>query len=328
MNATVVYEIAHYKDYEADSVLQERLQLIADDGALRLRDANGNELPCKATDIASAIGSTPALRKVPERQQARITCGEEIVGQLPVLLEPIPDDARLLVNGEAWDAFPTVDGGDVMLPGHRGYDCLPEMNPCWAEYQCAEGGRSFEDQLVGFSSIGLLAPGIAIEHGRTDYGGNGGAAAVSITSFDDFAATFTDWLLRAPILSGFWQGDRYITSPDLDLFAQAAVAADHQGYWEDDDTPNESYDCDEDDGEDADDEDDYWEDSGSFASRSLELHLPQELIQEVHAHLSAAYPKYAATFNLPASLIGAESIKTDDEYVSPTTDGNSHPKRF
>ena len=197
MSGKVVYEIARYKGQKkADPVLLERLQLIAQDGALRLRDAAGNEIPCKETDIASAIGATPALRKVPKRQQARITCGEDVLGQLPALLELIPDDASLFVNDKAWDAFPTVDSEHVMLPGKCDWECAPEMNPCWAEYRCAEGGREFESQLVGFSSIGLLAPGIAIEHGRTDYGGNGGVAAVSITPFDDFAATFIDWLLR------------------------------------------------------------------------------------------------------------------------------------
>ncbi|QRY53804.1 hypothetical protein [Mycolicibacterium septicum] len=314
-----MYEIARYKGDKADAALLERLQLIAEDGALRLRDADGNETPCKGTDIASTIGSTPALRKVPKHGQARITCSEDVVGQLPVLLEPIPDGAGLLVNGKTWEAFPTVDRDAVMLPGHCDFECAPEMNPCWAEYCCAEGGRSFEAQLVGFSSIGLLAPGIAIEQGRTDYGGNGGAAAVSITSFDDFAATFIDWLLRTPILSGFWHGDRDITSPDVDLFAEAAVATDHRGYWEDDDTPDERDDCDEDEGEDADDGDGYWADEGSFASRSLELHLPQELIDEVRAHLSAMYPKYAAALELPE--VSRESMKRQ----VPTTDDKSYP---
>jgi hypothetical protein len=130
--------------------------------------------------------------------------------------------------------------------------------------RCAEGGRDFEDQLFGFSSIGLLAPGIAIEHGRTDYGGeNGGAVAVSVTSFDDFATTFIDWLLHTPILSGLWQGYRWgVTNPDVDLLVEAAITTDHCGYWENDE--------------------------GSFASRHLELHLPQELIDEVRARLSAS----------------------------------------
>lgn len=304
MSPEVVYEIARYKvQKNSDPVLLERLQLIAQDGALRLRDTEGNEIPCKETDIASAIGAMPALRKVPKRQQALITCGEELLGQLPELLEPISDGASLFVNDKAWDAFPTLDSGDVMLPGENWLDAAPEMNPCWAEYRCAEGGRNFEEQLVGFSSIGLLAPGIAIEHGRTEYGGNGGAVAVSITPFDDFATIFIEWLLRTPILSGFWQGYRYITTPDVDLFAKAAVATDRQGYWEDDDTADEADECDEDEDEDADadadDEDSNWEDEGSFASRCLELHLTQELINEVRAHLSAMCPKYAAALVLP-----------------------------
>ncbi len=298
MSAKVVYEIARYKvQKKADPVLLDRLQLIAQNGALRLRDTDGNEIPCKETDIASAIGATPALRKVPERQQALITCGEDLLGQLPALLEPISDGASLFVNDKAWDSFPTLDGGDVMLPGESYLDAAPEMNSCWAKYRCAEGGRNFEEQLIGFSSIGLLAPGIAIEHGRTEYGGNGGAVAVSITPFDDFATIFVDWLLRTPILSGLWQGDRWtITTPDVDLFADAAMAADRQGYWEDDET--------------ADEEDGDWENEGSFASRCLELHLPQELIHEVRAHLIAMNPKYAAALDRPEISPNLDATKT------------------
>lgn len=294
MSATVVYEIAFYKGQKADAVLLERLQMIAEDGALRLRDADGDEIPCKETDIASAIGSTPSLRKVPERQQAHITCGEDILGQLPELLEPVADGASLFVNDEAWDAFPTVEGKKVMLPGYCHLDCAPDMNPRWAEYSCAEGHR--EEPVVGYSSIGLLAPGIAIEHGHVSHGGNGGPSAVSISSFDDSAATFIDWLLRTPILSGFWAGYLNITSPDVDLFAEAAVATDHQGYWE------------RLEGQDADDEDGNWEDEGSFASRSLELHLPQELIDEVRARLSAMNPKYASALAPPETSIATPNL--------------------
>ena len=283
MTATVVYEISRYKDQKADAVLLERLQLIAEDGALRLRDAAGNEIPCKETDIASAIGSTPALRQVPKRQQARITCGEDILGQLPVLLEPIPDGASLFVNDEAWDAFPTVDGNEVMLPGQSYLDDAPEMKPCWAEYSCVEGDR--EGSVGGHSSIGLLAPGIAIEHGHVGHEGNGGPAAVSITSFDDFAATFIDWLLRTPILSDFWYCYSTITSPGVELFAKAAVATDHRGLWE------------QVEGEDEEAEDGSWEDEQSFARRGLELHLPQELIDVVRARLSAMNPNYASALD-------------------------------
>ena len=298
MSAKVVYEIARYKFHNADPVLMDRLQLIAQDGALRLRDADGNEIPCKETDIASAIGSTPALRRVPKNGEARITCGEDILGQLPALLEPIPDGASLLVNGQAWDAFPTFDGDDVMLPGFCGDECAPEMNPCWAEYSCAEGGRSTENQLVGFSSIGLLTPGIAIEHGRISYGANGGAAAVETTSFDDFAGTFIDWLLSAPILGGFWQGYRWdITAPGVDLFAEAAIAKDHHGYWEHDETADEQNAYDE--GEDGDYENNSWDDEGSFVFRRLELHLPKELIDEVGARLRDMNPEYAAALDRP-----------------------------
>jgi hypothetical protein len=100
--------------------------------------------------------------------------------------------------------------------------------------------------------------------------------------------------LRTPVLSDFWQGYRYITTPDVDLFAEAAVAKDHQGYWEDDDAADEEDDSDEDEN----DEEDEW-DVDSFASRHLELHLPQELIDEVRAHVSAVNPEYAALLNRP-----------------------------
>lgn len=304
MSTRVVYEIAHYKDQQVDPVLLEQLQLLAEDGDLRLRDVGGNEIPCAGADIVSVIRSNPALWKVPKGHLARITCGDDVMGQLPALLEPIPDGTSLFVNGKAWDAFPTleldergllpgvIDGfrpprrpTDMMLPGHCDYTCKPEMNPCWAEYRCAEGGHNFEDQLVGHSSIGFLAPGIAIEHGRTDYGGNGGAAAVTTITFDDFATTFIDWLLNTPILSSLWQGDGYITTPDADLFAKAAAAADHVGYWEEDGTAEDEDDRDDVEEDDTDDEDDHW-DEGSFASRRLELHLSQELIEQVRARLS------------------------------------------
>jgi hypothetical protein len=70
---------------------------------------------------------------------------------LPALLEPISDGATLFVNDHAWDAFPTLDGGYVMLPGSSYFDDAPEMNPCWAEYRCAEGGRDFENQLINYA---------------------------------------------------------------------------------------------------------------------------------------------------------------------------------
>ncbi len=281
MDATIVYEIVRYEGEKADAALLDRLQLIAEDGVLRLRDANGNETACEETDISAVIASTPALRTAGSRQQARITCGDDIVGQLPLLLEPVPDGATLLVNDEMWDAFPTVEGGHVMLPGQYDYDCAPNMKPCWAEFSCAEGGRDFENQLTGYSSIGLLAPGVAIERGRTEYGGNGGAAAVAVWRFDDFASIFVDWLLRTEVLSGFWQGDRDISSPDVELFAEAAEDPEHEGYWEDADSSDE----DEDDPEEDEGEDDHWGDQ-SFACASLELHLPQELIDQVRAYLA------------------------------------------
>lgn len=291
MSATVVYEIALYQGQEADSadpILLERRQLIAKNGVLQLHDGQGNDILCKETDAAAAIRLNPALRTVLAHQQARITCGEDILGQLPMLLERIPDSASLFVNGKGWDAFPTLDGEYVMLPGNCGYDFKPEMNPCWAEYSCSQGGRHYESQLNGYSSIGLLAPGVVIEHGRTDYGGNGGKAAVSIAPFDDFAATFIDWLFRPAVLDDLWSGDSFISTPDLDLFNEAAAAEDHVGSWDNSDASDEPKDDEDDDEEDDDDEDDdeeeddddCWGDE-SCASRYLELHLPQELIDEV-----------------------------------------------
>ena len=57
MNATVVYEIARYKDHKAVAVLLERLQLIAEDGALRLRDA------AQKRDYETARAALGALKK-------------------------------------------------------------------------------------------------------------------------------------------------------------------------------------------------------------------------------------------------------------------------
>lgn len=316
MSATVLYEIARYEGHKADAVLLERLQLIAEGGVLRLRETDGDETPCEETDIASVISSIPALRQVLERQQVRITCGEDVLGQLPFLLEPIPDGASLFVNDEAWDAFPTVEGNKIMLPGYCHSDSAPDMNPCWAEYSCAEGDR--EDPLVGYSSIGLLTTGVAVEHGHVSHGGNGGPSAVSISTFDNFAEIFIDWLLRTPILSRFWYSYGDITSPGVDLFGEAAVAQDHHGYWEED---HSSYQEDTQTGEDGTNQDGSWGDEGSFACRSLELHLSQELIDEVRASLSATDPRYAAVLDMPGTSSAAPNPFVSEAYQAPTAEG-------
>lgn len=278
-----MYEIAVFRDKKADAAPLGRLQLIADEGSLRLRDQDGHETLCDETDVAAVIASTPALRKVGRRQQACIFCDEDIVGQLPLLLEPVPDDATLLVNDELWDSFPTIEGSHIMLPGHCDSDCAPDLETYWAEYRCAEGGRDFHSQLTGFASIGLLRPGVAVERGRTEYGGNGGAIAVTIWQFDDFAATFVDWLVQVPVLSNLWQGDRDISAPDIALIAEAMVAKDLRGYWEDADHAEEI----DDEGESQDED---WENEGSFASTDLMLHLPPMLIDRVRSRLSSLYP--------------------------------------
>lgn len=294
MGATVVYEIARHernRDGQAGALLA-RAQLVSDDGVLRLRDTAGNETPCEATDIAAVIGSTPAFCEIRNGEEARIACGTDIVPQLPLLLKPVEGGAVTVINGDDWDAFPTIRG-HAMLPGRCDYGADdPETSPCWAEYRCAEGGRDFHDQLVGHSIIGLLAPGIALEYGRTDYGGNGGAADFAIRPFDDLAAAFVHWLLYSPVLNGLWHGDLNIGSAGVDLFAAAAVAPDRQGRW----------DTQEDDDDEVDTDDDGYEsDEGTFASRDLDLHLPQELIDQVRVQLAALNPQYAAALGFPSA---------------------------
>lgn len=295
MSTTVLYEIARHKrnkDGQAGALL-DRAQLVSDGGVLRLRDTAGNETPCKTTDIAAVIRSTPALCQIRNGQEARIVCDADIVSQLPLLLNPVKGGAVTVINGDVWDAFPTIRG-DAMLPGRCGYGADdPQISTCWAEYRCAEGSRDFHDQLVGHSIIGLLGPGIALEYGRTDYGGNGGAADFSIQPFDDFAATFANWLLSSPALNGLWHGDLNIGSAGVELFAAAAGAPHRQSYW---DTQNEN----DDDDEDEDDHDDAG-DEGAFASRNLALHLPQELIDQVRVQLSSLNPRYAAALGVPSA---------------------------
>lgn len=279
-----VYEIGRYDFKKGATVLVDRLQLITEAGTLMLCSDDGGATPCVGTDVAAAIAATPTLRSIGDRQQAHITCGEDVAGQLPLLLEPVPSDSTLLVNGEEWAAFPTVEGNYVMLPGECDDDCTPTLPLWWAEYRCVEGGADFESQLVGRSSIGLLAPGVAVEHGRTDYGGNGGSAAVSVRPFDDFATLFVDWLERTAILRGFWHGDRGICSPDIELFTEAALAADRCGYWEEADGQEDQEEVDNE------SEESDWDDVGSFASKRLELHLSSQLVDNVHSHLSSLYP--------------------------------------
>ena len=284
MDTNVVYEIARFQGFEADSALLDRLQLIEVGGALRLRDGDGNDILCDGTDVAAVIAAIPALRTVGSRQQARITCGDDIVGQLPLLLRPVPKDAYLLVNDEWWDAFPYADRDHVMLPGECDYDCSPELSTWWAEYRCAEGGADFDSQVMAIRLSACSLPVLQLSAGRTDYGGNGGAAAVSVCQFDDFATVFVEWLLCTPILSNFWPGDQAISSPGIELMTKAASAADRHGYWEVDASPEEPEEVDDE------SEDTGWDDVGSFASMSLDLHLTPELVDKIRVHLNSLHP--------------------------------------
>jgi len=110
---------------------------------------------------------------------------------------------------------------------------------------------------------------------------------VWITPFENFAALFVDWLFRTPILSSLWHGDRYITTPEADLFHDAASSPDHVGSWEDDRSTDDDEEYGEDQGEDTEDEDEFYaEDEDCYASRDLELHLSPELIDEVRERLA------------------------------------------
>ncbi|WP_197379981.1 hypothetical protein [Mycolicibacterium mengxianglii] len=194
----------------------------------------GSEIVCTGRDVASTIGSTPALREIRAGQQARITCGSEIEAQLPFLLVPVfgdDDYAECLadVNGGSWAVYPTVDGDYVVIPGGDSFD-EPDMNPCWAEFEVVEGEWN---PLVGYTSIGLLRPGIAIEYARYDHGGIGinSGTVVTVNRIDDFAVVFVAWL-RDSVLGQLWGGD---TAPPLnaaDLFAEAAGAADRKARWD------------------------------------------------------------------------------------------------
>ena len=89
MSTTVTYEVARYSGVGDGATLLERVQLIAVEGVLRVRDTAGNEAVCVGTDVGVQIGSTPALREIRAGQEARITCGADIAAQMPFLLVPV-----------------------------------------------------------------------------------------------------------------------------------------------------------------------------------------------------------------------------------------------
>ena len=169
-----------------------------------------------------------------------------------------------------------------MLPGGDS-DEGPDMSPCWAEHRFEEGEWN---PLIGHTSIGLATPGVAVEYGRYDHGGIGGGSAVAIRPFDDFATVFVDWLVNGEVLAGLWDGDSAPYSPTVRLFADAAAAADHQGYW--------NAEMDEDEAETDEDDEDEDEGTSYCASAYLELHLSDGLIDQVRVRLSSLDPTYAA----------------------------------
>jgi hypothetical protein len=289
MSANVIYEIARYDSGEDGAPLLERMQLLSADGVLRLRDAGGSETPCEGADIAAVISSTPSLREIRAGEEVRISCPPEIAAHLPFVLKPVCDDGDSSecyaeVNGDGWKAYPTLDEDYVMLPGWR--EGEPDMSPCWAEHGFQEG-ESHQNPLTGHTSIGLATPDVAVEYGRYDAGGFWGGSAVSIRPFDDFPAIFVDWLVNWEVLANLWGGDSLPYSPSVRLFADAAAAADHQGYW--------NTDMDEDEEEtDEDETDEDGDDTSYFASARLELHLSDGLIDQVRVRLSSLDPAYAA----------------------------------
>lgn len=277
MSADVAYEIARFGGDGHDAPL-ERLQLRLVDGLVRIRDIDGTETRCAATDIEAAICSTPSLREIRAGQTAQISCRPGIAAKLPLLLEPVPDgedasECYAEVNGESWAAYATLDGDYVMLAGYA--DDEPEMSPLWAEQGVVEGEWN---PLLGYTSIGLATPSVAVEYARYDHGGIGGGCAVAVTPFDDFVSVFVDWLLNGRVLAGLWEGDSLPYSPTVRLFADASAAADKKGRWN-----NELDRDDQGEGEDGDDDRD--EEAQDEASAYLKLNLPDELVDQVRLRL-------------------------------------------
>lgn len=86
---------------------------------------------------------------------------------------------------------------------------------------------------------------------------------------------FVDWVLNTEVLEQLWEGDSAPPLPTVRLFAAAAAAADHRGYWD--------AEMDEDESETDEDH----ESEGMWYSASLELHLSDELIEQVRDRLGS-----------------------------------------
>lgn len=279
MGETVVYEIARYDGWRDDAELIDRVELVSVGSILILRDSAGSDTLCEGDDVVAVISSTPGLREIRDGQEARIACVPEIVGRLPFLLEPLmeggdTENLSATVNGEQWSAFPTEDGDFAMLPGWDPFDG-PNMDPCWAEFRVEEGENN---PLIGWTSIGLAMPGVVIEYARYNHGGWGSESAVKISTFDDVATVFVDWLLNIEVLRGIWGGDSSPYSPTAGLFETAAAAADRKASWsteeDDDDEPDE---------DEEDEEVDYEVDNSGWTH--FKLHLPDSLVEEVRGRL-------------------------------------------
>ncbi len=276
MSVDLLYEIVRYGNEDNDAPVRERVQLLSADGALLLCDADGIETPCEGVDVGRVISSAQSLRKIRADEEVRITCSPEIAAQLPFLLEPAVDDNSggccAKVNGADWIAFPTLEGERVMLPSWDEFEG-PEMSPCWAEVSVEEGEWN---PLIGFTSIGVLSPGVAVEFARCDPGGLGSEMAVALRPFDDFATVFVAWLLNHEVLEAVWYGDSAPLAPTERLFVDAAAAEDHWAQW------NSEMNAESDDDDDDDDDD-----SSYWAAASLRLHLPDELIDLLRVHLGS-----------------------------------------
>mgnify|MGYP003606138234 CR=1 FL=1 len=307
MSAKVVYEIAHFDGERDDALLLERMQLLSVDGGLRFRDAGHIEIRCKEADIVSAISSRAPLREIRAGEHARISCDPEIAARLPLVLKPVLDghasECSLVVNGETWSAYSTPDDEYVVLPGDW-CGSEPEMSPCWARYAFEEEGGWNEIPLAGRMAIGLATPAVVVEYARYDYGWGNEGFVVAIEPFKDFPGVFVDWLETGGprLLDERWVGNAAPCSPGIQLFAEAAAAADGTSRWSTE-TGGKIADEDDHDEDDHDEEildeetgaayvfvdtgDEEEEEASGWARAYLELHLSDELIGEVQARLGA-----------------------------------------
>jgi len=135
----------------------------------------------------------------------------------------------------------------------------------------------------------VVAPGVAVEFGRCDPGGLGSESAVAISRFDDFAAVFVGWLLNWEMLDSVWYGDVSPTAPSVELFAEAAAAADKRASWRKKMYEDDQDDHDDGEGQTEDEGRNEDEDEGTShpAEAYLELYLSDEHIEQVRARLQS-----------------------------------------